>query len=84
MKNANNNFLFRYQKGNFKNYQMFISLKAISLEIMNLSYEFFTKRVDLRMKLWKRKLSLFSNSNQIIKLTKNEINDGKNEIKNLA
>ena len=24
---------------------------------------------------------LFSNSNQIIKLTKNEINDGKNEIK---
>ena len=29
-KNANNNFLFKISKGNFKNYQMFISLKAIS------------------------------------------------------
>ena len=49
---------------------------------MNLSYEFFTKRVDLRMKTGGREnYHLFSNSNQIIKLTKNEINDGKNEIK---
>tara|TARA_E500000178_G_scaffold355138_1_gene426661 strand:+ start:7631 stop:8830 length:1200 start_codon:yes stop_codon:yes gene_type:complete len=82
-KNTNNNFLFKISKRELQKLPNVYFLKGYFFwKYMNLSYEFFTKRVDLRMKTGGREnYHLFSNSNQIIKLTKNEINDGKNEIK---
>ena len=52
------------------------------MEIYEFKLRIFTKKSGFKNETGGREnYHLFSNSNQIIKLTKNEINDGKNEIK---